>query len=365
MIDENLLYTTALAIGALAVLVTLLWLGHAVYAQARERVTAPSTSRAVSAVARGLATGDLLEATAVVRRLPAAERTSVLVEMAATVAGEQRRRLDELATRSGVRHQALKWARSRRWSRRLRGARLLALFGTGDEMAGDLLLRDTHDEVRAQAAEWAGRHPDEARVERLVEMLGDRSPRCRFAAREALTDAGLFAAQPLRDLLQRAASRPADPPPGISGALEVAANLGMPEFVEPALPLLVASEPGLRARAARVVAAAGGSRAAPALVAALRDPDADVRAAAASGLGDLGHWNSAAAVAPLLRDPSWRVGSAAATALTRMGPTGELFLRRAARTSGSGEADMALRELGAAPPAADGPGEAPRERAVA
>ena len=49
--------------------------------------------------------------------------------------------------------------RGRRWGTRLRGARVLTLLRSGETVV-PLLFDDPRPEVRAQAAQWAGDHPD-------------------------------------------------------------------------------------------------------------------------------------------------------------------------------------------------------------
>src|SRR5206468_12969161 len=83
-----------------------------------------------------------------------------------------------------------------RWWRRLRGLRLLTLSGAFDP-AAVALLDDRHEEVRAAAAAWATAHGDDAIVERLVAMIDDERPLCRFAAKSALLQLGRPAVAPL------------------------------------------------------------------------------------------------------------------------------------------------------------------------
>jgi HEAT repeat protein len=244
---------------------------------------------------------------------------------------------------TGIWDRAIGWAVSRLWSRRLRAARLFSLFGAGSEERGDDLLNDPRPDVRAQASEWAGEHPADQRVERLVRMLDDPDPRCRFAAREALVHAGRIGIPAIRDRLDAA--------DGVASldVLAVATTLAVPGFLGKAVELCESADPATRAAAAGLAGAIGGPEAVTALSGLLRDPDCRVRAAAVRGLGSLGHWQAAGPVAELLEDRRWGVRRAAALALDRMGPTGTLLLNRAAREGSPAAADTASYALGLPP----------------
>ncbi|HEX6117617.1 MAG TPA: HEAT repeat domain-containing protein [Solirubrobacterales bacterium] len=344
MIDEALLRTVGTLFGASAALAAVVWLAHSAWATLVAQREARARPAALHALAGALHGGETAPALAQLDRLGALSSISALIEMARTVAGEQRDRLDAIAREWGVLDHAESWAASRRWSRRLRAARLIALFGTGEERSGEALLDDADADVRAQAAEWAGGHPSPARIKRLAKMLGDPERRCRFAAREALVDAGRGAIVELDTALGRVH--------GIAavGALEAARELAVPDFLPDAIGLMTAPDPAVRARAASLAAAIGGPEAVESLVLMLGDGDPEARAAAATGLGHLGRWEQAASVAGLLGDPEWRVRRAAALALRRMGPTGELLLRREGR-AGEGPATDTARSALELPPA--------------
>ena len=352
-VDDDLLRAIAIALGVLVATANVLWLGYAALSTFRARRIRRRNPRTLTALARALAGGDPGPAVAILRRLPRQAQTSALVEMAFTVAGAQRARLDEVANAAGILATARRLSRARRWGPRLRAARLIALFGSGDEDFGERLLRDPSADVRAQAAEWAGEHPTPARVELLAGMLMDRDPRCRFFAGEALSRVGAGARPALASLLGEAAvaERPASEleAAGVRAALEVGRSISAPDLLPPAVALTGSPDPSVRQRAAALAASIGGPQAAAALVTMLRDPHPDARAAAAQGLGHLAHWPAAASVATLLDDGSWQVRYAAARALTRMGPTGELLLRRAARRPGTPGWDVSRRALNLKP----------------
>ena len=335
------------AIGSLLAIVA--WLTHAAWSERLTRRRSRTRPGTLVVLARAIGGDDPSAAIGALERQPSAERIDVLVEMAYTVAGEQRRRLDELARQCGVLTLAGGWALSRRWSRRLRAARLISLFSGANEATGDLLLGDRHPEVRAQATEWAGEHPTPERLARLTEMLGDPDPRVRFFAGEALSRCGQVAASSLASFLTRAARSPDTPPSAVCGALTVARAVATPELLGPALWLQRSPSVKVRACATALAGAIGGPQAEAQLVGALADPAAEVRAAAAAALGRLGRWETAARVSWLLRDPTWRTRRAAALALTRMGPTGELLLRRPLRGEEPLAADIARHALELSP----------------
>ncbi len=75
----------------------------------------------------------------------------------------------------------------------------------------------------------------------------------------------------------------------------------------------------VRRAAAEALGQVGGSQAAEALVAALRDPDESVRKAAVEALGKVGDANTAKLLEPLVRDPDENVQRVALEAAIRIG----------------------------------------------
>jgi HEAT repeat protein len=102
--------------------------------------------------------------------------------------------------------------------------------------------------------------------------------------------------------------------------------------------------PGVRLLAARLLRGIGGPAAAERLIRLAGDDDSAVRVAASEALGYLNHWLAAPTIAKLLDDPESRVRLAAALALDRLGPAGELLLRRA-RAKGSERASAAASRI--------------------
>jgi HEAT repeats len=343
VIDEGILVTAATVLFALAAVTLVVWLVHAAWSTLRERRAASLRPPALQALATAIRDGDSGPAIATLGTLNRDARTGAVVDMAYTVAGEQRERLNALVRETGIWTRAIGWAVSGLWSRRLRAARLFALFGSGAEGRGEPLLDDPRPDVRAQASEWAGEYPTPGRTDRLVRMLTDRDPRCRFAAREALINSGRAAVPSIRERLE------AKDGESLPDLLAVAAALAVPEFLPPGIELCGSPDPAIRAAAAALAGSIGGPDAVAALSDLLRDPAPRVRIAAVQGLGRLGHWQAAGTVAELLEDEGWMVRRAAALALDRMGPTGSLLLNRAAREGSPATADTVRYALGLAP----------------
>ena len=194
--------------------------------------------------------------------------------------GPSARRCRPPRASSGVLEGAERRCASRRWRRRLHGARVLSLLGGGETVVPPLL-DDPRPEVRAQAAEWASAHRDEAVVQRLVEMLADPRPFTRYTVMDSLIRLGAAASGRSRGRSRAAPARPRSRSPR-----------GSPTRRSPTRPRRARrSRPGRarvgRARARRPSAA---RRAAELVAGLLEDPEPEVRAAAAVALGRLGHW---------------------------------------------------------------------------
>lgn len=292
------------------------------------------------AITSGLLEGELTPAQwALVRALGRRQRVEVFTAIAPNLRGRERAWLSGLAERLGLVAHGERLCRSRLWWRRLAGARLLTLAGAaGDTVLG--LAHDPHPLVRGQVAEWCGRTPTPAAIRTLVEMLGDPDRASRFAVQDALVRVGEPAVEPLRDRLSELDARLGDPLEARSG-LAVARGLGDGRLSDPALALSHHGDPMVRRGAYRALGMTGGAEAAARLEAALEDRFAPARAAAAEALGVMGHWPAARRLAGSLGDPSWDVRSAAGQALIRLGPPGELLLRRASRSDDRFVADMA------------------------
>jgi HEAT repeat protein len=269
------------------------------------------------------------------RPLRRGERLELLAGYAAVAGGDGPQALASLAEQSGITHQAIARARSRRWTARLAGARALTTIGAGAEVM-PALLDDPHPAVRAQAAEWAGTQGDDAVIARLVAHLSDRAPAARFSIQDAVVRLGARATPAVARQLDVV-----DEGPLAISLLEVAEAVGDPVACRAASRFVHAADPRARELACLAAARLGDSDTMDDLQEALADPDEGVRAAAARSLGAAGHWPAAGKLRRALRDPGWEVRRAAALALHALGAPGELMLRQALNDEDRFARDMA------------------------
>lgn len=310
-------------------------LGHGIRST-RKRAREPVLAEARAVVVSGLLKGTL-DATGwtTLERLSRAERVRLFNRVAPNLRGRERNWLGELADELGLVDYGQRLSRSRFWWRRLRGARLLTLAGK----AGDSVLRladDAHPLVRSQVAEWCGANPSEHAVHTLIGMLGDPSQASRFSVQDALVRVGAESIESLEDALKAAQ----DPTEAVAG-LVVAGGIGDSRLAPAILHLADHDAPEVRRAAFRAMATTGGRDVAKRLVEGLDDADAEARSAAAAAIGELGHWQAGPALVDALSDPAWDVRAAAGRALVRIGPPGELLLRRTLNADDSFAADMA------------------------
>lgn len=271
-------------------------------------------------------------------RLPWRQQVDHLSQLTTMLTGDGRTRIEQLAARAGLLDRAHRWVGSRRWHRRLRGARVFTLVGGGDAHVPELLT-DSHVEVRAQAADWVAEHGRADHVAAMLAALdGDRRLRD-YVLVDCLVRAGVLASAPVAAFLERDDVH--DPVP----ALTVAASLVDTRLAAAAEGWLAATEPAVRAAAARVVAARGDAAAVERLSGLLADADSRVRTVAVDGLGWLQHWPAVPQLAEALADPAFSVRRAAALALRRQGSAGQLYLRRSLDSADPFARDMARQVL--------------------
>ena len=284
-------------------------------------------SRPIVAMARAILLDALEElvppkyAVELLGSLPLGMQIRLFAELAAGLSGERRQRLAAIAVELDLSAPAEARCRSRRWWKRLHGARLVTLVGNGEGVI-PAMFGDGHPLVRAQAAEWAADHPSPAVAAELIALLTDSSGLCRFTAQDSLLRIGEVAIDPLVERLSSLTGR------HVATALPVAAALADPRFLGPALSLCRDRSPQVRSLAATVVASVGGGRAVIVLTELLSDSAPEVRAAAARSLGRLVHWPATFSLAPLLHDTNWTVRRDAALALRALDAPGILALRR-------------------------------------
>jgi hypothetical protein len=337
--DERLLVPIAVVEIALVAVALVVLIGHAGGVAAWRRWHGPRLVRAAATLAAAIdgaapSRDDMAEFAA----LPVRAQIGVVSDLGESLGGVQKQRLAGLAAEVGLMQKAERWCLSRRWGIRLRGVRLLTLLEGGQTVVPPLL-DDVRPEVRAQAAQWAGDHPEPEVIDRLIAMLADPETICRFTVQDSLLRVGRAGAEPLLRFLSNANGSAA------AEALEVAAGIADARFLAPALDLCGASDARTRALAATLAGSVGGAQASAALVELLADCDPEVRAAAAKALGNLGHWPAAGTLAICLRDPSWQVRRAAAVALRALGGAGMMMLRRARSDGDRFARDMARQVL--------------------
>ena len=339
MTREELLVHAVVIMAGLVGTTLLVLLFNALRVAATQYRQSPKLAAATSTIAAAVeGTKPDAVALAQLAGLSTTGQIAVFATLGDNVAGIQRERLASVAMGTGLLARGERWCQSPRWGRRLRGVRLLTLLGAGQTIV-PTLLDDPRPEVRAQAAQWVGEHPEAGLIEPLLAMLADPDTLCRFTARDALVRVGRPAIEPLLRHLSNCDGEPA------AEALDLAAGMADSRFLAPALDLCGAPEAQIRSRAATLLGAIGGSRATTVLTALLEDTDLDVRASAAGGLGRLQHWPAATALALCLRDPSWDVRLASAVALRAVGAPGVLLLRRALTGEDRFARDMAHQVL--------------------
>ena len=335
-----------LTIEAAVIVVALVaWFGHSFVVRLRERSDGTQVERAMQLLLRAIARGtqappserDITE----LLQLPDRVLMRSFLRIAPQTSGSGAAAITELADRAGVTAQAARWCTSRRWWRRLHGARVFTAIGGGGQHVSRLL-QDRNADVRAQAAEWATAHPTHDVIVRLISLMGDAESLPRFAAQDSLLRMGTPVVEPLAQALE--AADDADPS-FLLLALKVARGLANLRFLEVALELSRHEDPDVRSGAAALLGAIGGDEAAGRLLELTGDPGAQVRAGAVAALGALGHWPASTVLVRLMRDLSWDVRRAAALALRSLGAPGELQLRRLLSDGDRFAADIARQTL--------------------
>ncbi|MGI9141456.1 MAG: HEAT repeat domain-containing protein [Gemmatimonadaceae bacterium] len=272
--------------------------------------------------------------TETLRNLPRDIQTTIFLEISRNLAGTGKDQLKRIARETAVFEHARVMCSSRRWTRRLRGARLLAQMDESDPLVKQLL-RDRHPAVRAQATEWAAAQPTTAVLDDLLDLLADPDTLSGFAVQDALLRIGRQAVVPLVRYLDNHSGSAA-----VAG-LRIASAMAEPAFIPPAVFHSHADLAPVRVAAAHLLGSVGGVEAAERLATLVEDPDPDVRAAAAAGLGRMSHWPAASRLAGLLNDDHWAPRRAAALALRAIGGPGILLLRRSLTSPSQRVADIA------------------------
>jgi len=269
-----------------------------------------------------------------------------LTSLVQHVTGDQRDQLREWAKAVGLDNWARRGSWAPRATRRVAAVSTMSTLGIDD----DRRLRacsDRNPRVRMCAAEPDFTQASQERIDRLIGLTTDASPRVRFAARDSLARLGGDVAPSLLPFLASADRRVA------AAALDVAQTTPHPVLLPAALAL---SQPDRsveeRLQALRLLSRLECPERVPVLREALGDDDPHVRAAGADGLRRAKAVSCASALSERLRDPAWEVRRAAGGALRELGPVGLVLLRSAVRCDDRFAVDMArtMLNLPPAPP---------------
>jgi len=339
MVNETVLQIIMLIeVGLLALAVSVFFL-HGVWLHLTTRRMEKLVKTGRESLARLVSSGSInLEDARVLRGLPNDIQQITFLEISRTLSGSGKERLRFAAQKLGVIDRARALCLHRRWTRRLRGARILSQLDVPDALVLKLLA-DPHPAVRAQAAEWAASQPSVEVVSAMLVLLADPATQARFAVQNALLRMGNVIAVPLAAFLETHSDRAAE------AGLKVAESVASPQFLASALRLSFVEDVGVREAAAKLLGAIAGAEAAARLMEMLGDPDPHVRAAAASALGRMNYWQAGSMLAERLRDERWRVRREAGLALRAIGAAGTLFLRKALKGDDRFAADMAQQVL--------------------
>ena len=339
MVSERLLNIIMLIEVALLALAVSLFFLHGVWlhltARRMDRLSKTGRESLARLVMRGIVNVEDIE---VLKNLPPDVQNITVLEISRSLSGAGKERLRFVAQQVGVVDRARALCQHRRWTHRLRGARILSGLDIPDPLVLKLLA-DRHPAVRAQAAEWAAAQPSVEVISAMLELLADPATQARFAVQNALLRMGNVIAGPLSTFLETHSDRAA------GAGLRVAESVAEPRFLTSALRLSHAENTGVREAAAKLLGAIAGAEAAARLVEMLADSDSHVRAAAASALGRMHYWQAGSQLAERLRDPRWRVRREAGLALRAIGAPGTLLLRRALKGDDRFAADMAQQVL--------------------
>ena len=339
MVNRDLLDTVMIVEIALLVLAVGVFFAHGVWLFVTQKQFLRDMTVARDSLTHLLTRGTInIDEINALRRVPRDAQVAAFLEASRNVTGAGKERLRFVAGEVALLDRARKLCESRLWTRRLRGARVLARMDVADPVI-EKLLTDPNPAVRAQAAEWAAAHPTPSIISITLTMLADPATQARFAVQDALLRMGATVADPLASFLETHSGLPAE------SGLRVAESLAEPRFLPAALRHSASEEVGVRTAAANLLGAIGGAAAAERLTELLKDADSLVRAAAAHGLGRMQHWPAASQLAECLRDSTWRVRRDAGLALRALGAPGALFLRRALKGNDPFAADMSQQVL--------------------
>jgi len=339
VVSEYLLKSVMLIEIGLLILAVGVFFTHGLWLFLTKKRSLRQMTAARDSLAKLLTRGTVsVEEIEVLRQLPRDVQDMAFLEISHSVTGAGKERLRFVAGEVSLIDRARELCESGNWTKRLRGARLLARMDVADPIV-EKLLADPHPAVRAQTAEWAAAHPSPTVISAMLGMLADPATQARFAVQDALLRMGSIIAEPLAAFLETQSGPPAE------NGLRVAESLAETRFLPAALRLSASEEVGVRIAATNLLGSIGDSASAGRLTDLLKDSDSHVRAAAAHGLGRMQYWQAASQLAETLRDSTWRVRRDSALALRSIGAPGVLFLRRALKGNDAFAADMAQQIL--------------------
>jgi HEAT repeat protein len=339
VVNENLLNVVMLVEIGLLILAVGVFFTHGIWLFVTQKRTRRQMKAARESLAQLLTRGTInVEEIEALRLIPRDVQVMVFLEISRNLTGTGKERLRFVAREVSLLDRARKLCESKRWTRRLHGARLLARMDVADPIV-EKLLADPNPAVRAQAAEWAAAQPSTSVISAMLKMLADPATQARFAVQDAMLRMGSIVAEPLAAFLETHSGLPAE------SGLRVAESLAETRFLPAALRHSASEDAGVRIAATSLLGAIGGAAPGERLTELLKDTDSRVRAMAAHGLGRMQHWQAASQLAETLRDRAWRVRRDAALALRAIGAPGALFLRRALKGEDAFAADMAQQIL--------------------
>lgn len=339
MVNRSLLDIVTMVEIALLVFAVVVFFAHGLWLFVSQKRFLRDMTAARDSLTHLLTRGTInVEEIEALRRIPRDAQVAAFLEASRNLTGTGKERLRFVAREVALLDRARKLCESGRWTRRLRGARLLARMDVADPLV-EKLLADPNPAVRAQAAEWAAAQPSPSVISIMLTMLADPATQARFAVQDALLRMGVTIADPLASFLETHSGLPAE------AGLRVAEALAETRFLPAALRHSASEDVSVRCAAANLLGAIGGADSAARLTELLEDSDSLVRAAAAHGLGRMQHWPAASQLAGCLRDSAWRVRRDAGLALRALGAPGALFLRRALKGDDPFAADMSQQVL--------------------
>jgi hypothetical protein len=225
VVNRNLLDLVMWVEIGLLVLAVVVFFTHGVWLFISQKRFLRDMSAARDSLAHLLTRGTInIEEIEALRRVPRDPQVAAFLEASRNLTGAGKERLRFVAREISLLDRARRLCESRLWTRRLRGARLLARMDVADPLI-EKLLADPNPAVRAQAAEWAATQPAPSIISIMLTMLADPATQARFAVQDALLRMGSTIAEPLASFLETHSGLPAE------SGLRVSESLAEPRFL--------------------------------------------------------------------------------------------------------------------------------------